>query len=347
MNPTMQDVARLAGVSPSTVSRVLNESSLVKEETAQKVMEAINKLDYQINDFARALRTNSSGLIGVIGAGMDNPFLAKMLKGIESEALQYNYNIIFCETEGELQQELSYIKLLQQRKIDGLLIITANFYSKLLDAVKKSEIPVVFASCYIDDPELACVGIDNIAAAYDAVNYLINTGRKNIGIVRGPYSDAVASRARSNGVRLAFKNNNLCLAENALVEAEFNLKSAYTAAQKLLKNYPEIDGLFAFSDELAIGAIRAFEGQGKKIPEDIYVVGFDNIDFSKFLCPSLTTIAQPAFEIGSKSMEVLESLISNKEYIESKILLPYNLIIRQSTGGESNRFQNNREVIGD
>ncbi|MFP4016174.1 MAG: LacI family DNA-binding transcriptional regulator [Halanaerobiales bacterium] len=344
MNPTMQDVAKLAGVSPSTVSRVINNSSLVKEETARKVMKAIDKLDYQLNDFARALRTNSSGLIGVMGAGMENPFLAKMLKGIENEALQYNYNIIFCESEGELEEEINYIKLLQQRKIAGLLIITANFYSKLLDVIKESGIPVVFASSYIEDPGFPSVGIDNVAAAYDAVDYLFKAGRRNIGIIRGPYSDTVASRERNNGVRLAFKNNKEELKEKAVIEAEFNLQSGYIAGETLVKNYPELDAVFAFSDEIAIGAIRAFEDNGRKVPDDVYVLGFDNIDFSRFVSPSLTTVAQPAFEIGCKSIEILNRVIDNSDYKE-KILLPYKLIVRESTGGKVNRLPNNKEVV--
>ncbi len=338
MDSTMKDVAKMVGVSPSTVSRVLNNSSLVKEETARKVMDAIDKLDYQLNGFARALRTNTSDLIGVIGAGMENPFLSRMLKGIENEAHQYKYNIIFCETEGELEQELKYIKILKQRKIDGLVMLTDNFYSKLLDVVKESNIPVVFASGYIDESGISCVSIDNTAAAYDAVDYLIKSGRNKIGIIRGPYSDAVTSRDRNNGARLAFKNNNLEIREEAVIEAEFTLKSGYIAGERLLESYPEVDAVFAFSDEMAIGAIGAFKDQGKKIPEDIYVVGVDNIDFGRYLNPSLTTVAQPAFEIGSKSIEILNNIILDKNDFEKKIVLPYNLIIRQSTGGKCNRF---------
>lgn len=333
MGSTMKDVAKLAGVSPSTVSRVINNSSLVKKETAEKVLAAIKKLDYQVNDFARGLRTNDSGLIGVIGAGMENPFLAEMLKGIEAEALKYNYNIIFCESEGELEQELNYIKLLKQRKIAGLVIITANVYSKLVDVVKESKLPVIFTSGYIDDPELPCIGIDNVAAAYDAVNCLVQMGHQKIGIIRGPYSDVVTSGERSKGVKLAFKNNNIELEDEVIIEAEFTFESGYIAAQKLLDQRPDLTAIFSFNDEMAVGAIRSLEDRNKKVPDDISVMGFDNIEFSKYVRPSLSTVSQPAFEMGSQSIGILNDLIrGNKNQLNKlKKLLPYKLVIRDST----------------
>jgi DNA-binding LacI/PurR family transcriptional regulator len=140
MDVTMKDVAKLAGVSLSTVSRVLNDSSLVREETARKVEKAVEKLDYQINDSARILRTNTSNLIGVIGAGMERPFLANLLKGIEAEARERGFALIYGDSDGEFEKEQNYLNIMKQKKIDGIILITTNYYNDLLSIVKNYQI---------------------------------------------------------------------------------------------------------------------------------------------------------------------------------------------------------------
>ncbi len=331
MTTTMKDVAKLAGVSLSTVSRVLNDSSLVKEKTAEKVKKAVNKLNYQVDDSARILRTQKSNLIGFIGAGMGNPFLTNVLKSVETTANEIGYNILFGDSDGEYNQEINYLNIMRRKKIDGIIILSANIYTDLLERIKKNDIPVVFASGYINDKDIACVTVDNVNAAHDVIDYLIKEGHDRLGIISGPYSDTVASEERIKGVRLAYKLNDREFNNNLVVEGEFNFDSGFTGARSLLEIDDKITAIFAFNDIMAVGAIRYLESIGKKVPEDISVIGFDDIELARYVNPKLSTVAQSALELGSSSVELLNRLIKKRDVQEKKVIIPHRLILREST----------------
>src|SRR6056297_3259611 len=299
MSKTMKDVAELAGVSLSTVSRVINKSHLVSKDTTIKVKQAIEKLDYQINDSARALRTNISNLIGIIGAGMDNPFLMKVLQTIEAEAIKENYNIIYSDSDGELEQELYYINMFKQKKVDGLIIMTANFSKELITTVRKNNIPTVFASGNLRTSDLSSVTVNNIKASEDVSDYLFKIS-DFFGIIRGPYRDSVASKERMQGVINKYKENNIQLKNNYIVEGDFSYQSGYEAAQRLINNNSNIKAIFALSDQMAIGAMKYCLDNGIKVPNDISIVGFDGIEISKYISPTLSTVYQSSSKLGNK-----------------------------------------------
>lgn len=331
MDVTMKDVAKLAGVSLSTVSRVLNDSSLVREETAQKVKRAVDKLDYQINDSARILRTNTSNLIGVIGAGMEKPFLANLLKGIEAEASERSYALLYGDSDGELEKEQNYLNIMKQKKIDGIILITTNYYNELLSIVKDYQIPVVFASGYISDPKISCVTVDNVAAAYDMVEYLCQAGHRDIAFIKGPDLDLLASQERLRGIKLALRLSDIEYSSNRVIEGDFTFESGYSAAKKIITKFPNVTAIFAFNDEMAVGAIRFLKEQNIKVPQDISVVGFDGIELGKYTDPTLTTIKQSGYHLGLKSIELLNKIINNKKIEDHKIFIPHKLIVRESS----------------
>jgi DNA-binding LacI/PurR family transcriptional regulator len=340
----MKDVAKLAGVSLSTVSRVLNDSSLVREETAKKVEKAVEKLDYQINDSARILRTNTSNLIGVIGAGMERPFLANLLKGIEAEARERGFALIYGDSDGEFEKEQNYLNIMKQKKIDGIILITTNYYNDLLSIVKNYNIPVVFASGYISDPEISCVTVDNVAAAYDMVEFLCQAGHRDIAFIKGPDLDMLASQERLRGVKLALRLSNIKYESARIIEGDFTYESGYSAAQKILNKFPDVTAIFAFNDEMAVGAIRYLKEQGISIPEDISVVGFDGIDLGKYTSPALTTIKQSGYHLGLKSIEILNKIIKKGKIEDNKVFIPHELVVRESTN-KLNELTTNQEVI--
>ncbi|KXS50149.1 MAG: LacI family transcriptional regulator, repressor for deo operon, udp, cdd, tsx, nupC, and nupG [Halanaerobium sp. 4-GBenrich] len=344
MDVTMKDVAKLAGVSLSTVSRVLNDSSLVREETAKKVEKAVEKLDYQINDSARILRTNTSNLIGVIGAGMERPFLANLLKGIEAEARERGFALIYGDSDGEFEKEQNYLNIMKQKKIDGIILITTNYYNDLLSIVKNYNIPVVFASGYISDPEISCVTVDNVAAAYDMVEFLCQAGHRDIAFIKGPDLDMLASQERLRGVKLALRLSNIKYESARIIEGDFTYESGYSAAQKILNKFPDVTAIFAFNDEMAVGAIRYLKEQGISIPEDISVVGFDGIDLGKYTSPALTTIKQSGYHLGLKSIEILNKIIKKGKIEDNKVFIPHELVVRESTN-KLNELTTNQEVI--
>lgn len=331
MDTTMKDVAKLAGVSLSTVSRVLNESSLVREETAKKVKKAVAKLDYELNDSARILRTNTSNLIGVIGAGMERNFLANLLKGIETEAQEKGYSLIYGDSDGEFEKEHNYLRIMKQKKIDGIILITTNYYNDLLNIVKNYQIPVVFASGYISDPEISCVTVDNVAAAYDVVKYLSKIGHREIAFIKGPDLDMLASQERLRGVKLALRLSDIKYEPEKIIEGDFSFESGYAAAEKIIRRFPQTTAIFAFNDEMAVGAIRYLKEKKIKVPEDISVVGFDGIELGKYLNPALTTIKQSGYQLGLKSIEMLYQIINEEDLKNNKIFIPHKLVVREST----------------
>jgi len=329
---TIKDVANLAGVSPATVSRVINNSSLVKEETAEKVNEAIDKLNYQINESARALRTNSSSLIGVIGAGMDNPFLMKLLKGVETSAKENDYNLIFGDSEGELDQELKYLNIFNQKNVDGLIIITASIYNNLLEEIKNKGIPAVFASGYVNDNEIPCISVNNSRAAEEVIDYLYDLGHRKFGIVRGTYSDLVTSGERIKGVKSSFQKNKIDFNSVPIYEGNFSFESGFLAAKKILNAEPDTTAIFCFDDKMAIGAIRAAEKLGYHIPNDLSIIGFDDVELASYVKPSLSTVRQSGYKMGYRAMEFLKQVIAGEDPGKLKEFLPHQLKIRESSG---------------
>lgn len=332
MAVTIKDVANLAGVSPATVSRVINNSSLVKEETAEKVNEAIDKLNYQINESARALRTNSSSLIGVIGAGMDNPFLMKLLKGVETSAKENDYNLIFGDSEGELDQELKYLNIFNQKNVDGLIIITASIYNNLLEEIKNKGIPAVFASGYVNDNEIPCISVNNSRAAEEVIDYLYDLGHRKFGIVRGTYSDLVTSGERIKGVKSSFQKNKIDFNSVPIYEGNFSFESGFLAAKKILNAEPDTTAIFCFDDKMAIGAIRAAEKLGYHIPNDLSIIGFDDVELASYVKPSLSTVRQSGYKMGYRAMEFLKQVIAGEDPGKLKEFLPHQLKIRESSG---------------
>ncbi|MFW5993888.1 MAG: LacI family DNA-binding transcriptional regulator [Halanaerobiaceae bacterium] len=332
MAVTIKDVANLAEVSPATVSRVINNSSLVKEETAVKVNEAIEKLNYQINESARVLRTKCSSLIGVIGAGMDNPFLMKLLKGVETSAKENGFNLIFGDSEGELEQELKYLNILNQRSVDGLIIITASIYNNLLEEIKNKGIPAVFASGYVNDNDIPCISVNNSRAAEDVIDYLYELGHRKFGIIRGTYSDLVTSGERIKGVKSSFQKNKIDFNSVPIYEGDFSFKSGSLAVKEILSRKPETTAIFCFDDKMAIGAIRGAEKLGYQIPEDLSIIGFDDIELASYVKPALTTVRQSGYEMGYQAMEFLKKVIEGEDPGKLKEFLPHKLQIRESSG---------------
>ncbi len=330
MTVTIKDVAKLAGVSPTTVSRVLNDSYLVKEDTARQVMDAVQKLNYKPNESARVLRTRNSRLIGFIGSGMENIFLANLLKGIETEALENGYNVLFGDSAGELERELHYLKNMEQKQVEGIIITSANANLQLMNAIRESSVPVVFASANIDEPDIASVGVDNLTAAFEAVNYLLKGGHSRIGIIRGTYADTVSSGERMKGVRLALKNCDLVIKDEMIIEGDFSFQSGYTGAEELLEKDSSLTAIFAFNDEMAIGAMRAVEKMGKCVPDDISILGFDNIELSSYVRPALSTVHQSGHYLGNKSLQLLNRMLNDDDG-EKKLFIPHKLIVRKST----------------
>ena len=328
----MKDVAKMAGVSTSTVSRVLTRPEVVKKKTRDKVMAVVEALNYKPNLVARQFRRNETKIILVVVPNITEQFFSKILKGIDAVASKNAYKVLLCDTANSVDKEMEYINLLHQKQADGMILLTARIdKEKLLDLA--NQFPVVLACEYIDVAKIPTVSINNVSSSREITEYLITLGHKNIAHITGCI-EGIVSRDRVEGYKQALALHHINFKEAYVIEGDATIQSGYLQMKKLLNFTNPPTALFAHNDEMAIGAISAVKEQGLKVPDDIAIVGFDDLEISRIVEPQLTTINQPRFEIGKKAMELLLMRIKNETIKNEKLVLEYELIIRDSCGGK-------------
>ncbi|MCM3587756.1 LacI family transcriptional regulator [Mesobacillus maritimus] len=322
------DVAKLANVSTATVSRVISNSGTVKKETAEKVMEAVKKLNYQPNVLARQLRRSETKTILVVVPDITNTFFSEVLRGIESVAIQIGYQVLLGDARNNAESEASYLTILGQKKADGLILLTARSNQKMLEEISQ-DYPVVLACEYYEGSRLPTVSIDNVSSARKATEYLISLNHKRIGHISGPLN-VVVGRDRCKGFHQAMAQHGLSVDPSLVQEGEFSFESGFNLMMKFLALEDFPTAIFAGNDEMAMGAVKAIKSKGFKVPEDFSVIGFDDIKFASIFEPALTTVAQPTFDMGQKAMQLLLKIINGEELEKSQFILPDKLIVRDS-----------------
>ncbi|ABR47277.1 Alanine racemase [Alkaliphilus metalliredigens QYMF] len=325
----IKDVAKKAGVSISTVSRVVNDSKVVKEETKQKVLKAIEELGYKPNAIARSLKVKNTKTIGILIPDISNQFYPEVVRGVEDIANIYHYTIFLCNTDLNAEKEMQYFNVLTEKQVDGLILMGNALSEELFQTIKKLKIPTVLIGTDYED--LPSVTIDNVKASQEMVNYLIKKGHERIAMITGKQRDPVIGVDRFEGYKRALKEAKLTYNEKLVVEGGYRFKSGYDGAKKLLALDEPPSAIFVASDEMAIGVIRAAHELNISMPETLAVVGFDNVDMSGKVYPALTTIAQPMYEMGAIGMRVLTKIINDTPLEETKICLDYSLIERESS----------------
>lgn len=304
MKPTIRDVAKKANVSVSTVSRVINEKGYVHQSTKDIVLKTIEELGFVPNQLARSLTSRSSKIIGVIVPHIGPSFYGELLEGIESQAATSGYKIMFCATKDDSERELEYLRFFEQYNIEGL-IIAANFFNT--DKLATLKVPIVSVD-HILDENIPSITSNNVSGGEIGAKVLVENGRKNIIVFRGP-SFLLTTMERTIGALNVFKENGL------YVEIfDFDLVNPDSALiEQILINNPQVDGIFAFSDTLALATMKILKKLKRQIPEDVAIVGYDNSPFAAWSSPGLTTINQPVQMMGKQSLIKLVQLIRNKE----------------------------------
>lgn len=322
---SIQKIAKLAGVSVATVSRVLNDCETVKPQNREKVLQAIQQSNYQPNLLARQLRTSRSYMILVMVSDISNPFCADVVKGIEAKAEQDGYRILLCNSGSDIQRSQSSLKLLSGKMVDG--IITMDAFSRLPALTTLiGDAPWVQCAEYADANSVSCVGIhDQDAAAY-VIQYLKQKGHTKIALINHDLNYKYA-QSREQGYRLGVLSTGYCKVEYA---SDLSFHAGQQAMGKLLTADERPDAVFAVSDTLAAGAIRAIEAARLSVPKDIAVIGFDGTDLAEMINPQLTTVMQPARQIGAAAVELLLSRIEDPESEVRRVLLDWHFIQRQS-----------------
>jgi len=325
---SIEKVAQLAGVSKATVSRVLNAHPGVKPDTREKVLSAIAACDYQPNLLARQLRTAQSHMLLVLISDITNPFCSRVVQGIEAEAELHGYHILLCHSASQLQREAAYLTLLTDKVVDG--VITMDAASGLQD-LQHIIAGAPWVQCSEFDPAIpaSSVTIDHLDAARDTVHYLAGKGRKRIGLVNGDMR-YLYSHHREQGYQQAI--NALGLDWSGVAYAsDISTEAGSQALQQLLAMPQPPDAIFAVSDVLAVGVIHAALQAGLRVPEDLAVVGFDGIPFTGSLNPPLTTIEQPMYQLGARSVQLLLQKIRQPHAPVIREVLPWKRVERASS----------------
>lgn len=325
----IKDVAKKANVSISTVSRVINQSKPVRSKTKERVLMAIEELGYRPNAIARSLKVKHTQSIGIMVPDIANQFYPEVVRGIEDVANMYEYTIFLCNTDLDDDKELKYFSGMEEKQVDGLIFMGNILTDRLAREMKKADMPVVLIGS--DHPDLPSVTIDNTLAARKAVEYLLDKGHKNVAVITGKMKDPMMGRARLKGYREALEQAGINWKSEWVVEGGYRFKSGYEGARQLLMLEERPTAIFVASDEMAIGAMRAILEKGLQIPQDIAVVGFDNIDMSGKVYPSLTTMGQPMYEMGAIGMRLLTKYLQGEIVHDNKVVLNFELTERESS----------------
>jgi len=329
--PTIHDVARESGVSISTVSRVIQGASNVLPETRERVEEAIRKLDYHPNRLAQQFRTQQTKNILVIVPSIGNTFYSEILAGIESVANKHDYALLLVDSHGKGDIEMRCCDMLAQKLVDGIITFSTGIQKDKLKQLAR-QYPIVIACRYFADTTIPNVTIDNIKAIKDITGYLLNLGHRRVCYLAGP-SDILLYQDRLGGFQEALRERGLKVDPDLILHCDSSIRGGYDAVSALLNARRDFTALVASGDTMAIGAIRALNDAGLKVPEDVAVAGFDDISMSTLFTPTLTTVRQPKYQIGARAMEKLLDLISGKELSNWRDVLNYELVIRESSGG--------------
>lgn len=329
---TITDVARRAGVSVATVSRVINDTKFVSEELRKHVLQAMEELDYQPNLLAGSLRRQETHTLGLIVPDTANPFFGELAKGVEDVGFQNGYNVILCNSDYNLERERSYVVVLQAKQVDGLIFIPCSAKTDhVRQLLAKTRGPVVTADR--QTPELATDSItaDNSAGGRLAARHLLELGHRRIGCIERPkYLAHIQDRI--TGFHEMLKKWNLTLPKELNVRGGFRFEDGVRAARQLLSLSPPPTAIFAYNDIMAIGALRAARERGMHVPNDLAVVGFDNIPIASFVTPALTTVDQPKYRIGVLAAQLLIDRLRGE--IEEELqhqTLDVKLIVRESS----------------
>ena len=336
---TLKSIADHLNVSVTTVSRVLNGKSntyRISKETERKILKAASELNYTPNQLARGLRLQKSHTIGYIIPDISNPFFSSIAKSVEKSARKFGYSILLCDSEENTELEISLIQLMLNRKVDGLIISPVGIEVSHLVNLSVKKMPIVLLDRYFPNLDLPFVTSDNYQGAFEAVNMLIEYGHRRIACIQGLRKTS-PNNDRLRGYIDAHKKNDLPIDESLIVGDSFGEENGYIETKLLLKKRDIPTAIFAVSNLISLGAIRAITEEGLKIPEDVSMISFDEQPYSRFLSTPMTTVAQQSMQIGQFATKILIDQIENKNSIEPKgIFLPTRIIMRDSVSKRYN-----------
>jgi LacI family transcriptional regulator len=329
---TIREVAQTAGVSPTTVSHVINGTRFVSDAVRARVLNAIKRLGYRPNVLARSLRRGETRTIGLILPDSANPFFAKIGRGIEAAAFDLGYSVVLCNSEGNLSREQHYTEVLTKKQVDGIVFVAAGDRANSLSILLERALPFVLIDRDLPDVKADAVLGDNHQGGYLAARHLLALGHRRIGCISGP-SNVTPSADRVTGYRQALSDADVPIEEPLIFRGDFHPETGWAAASELLRRPDAPTAIFACNDLMAIGVLRAAAELARRVPADLAVVGFDDIELAAFTEPRLTTVRQPTTEMGRRAVELLIDRIGSRDRPSRREIFPTTLTIRASCGG--------------
>ncbi len=328
----IRDVAKLAGVAPITVSRCINNSGYCSEETRARIEAAITKLGFVPNRLASGLRSKRTNTLALVVTDITNPFFTTIARGVEDKASEAGYTVIYCNTDESVSKEKMYLQMLSERRVDGVLLVPAQSGFDSVAFIKKQEIPIVILDRRISDLHTDIVRCDSEGGAYELTRLLISLGHREIGIINGPRGVST-SEDRLNGFRKALSEAGIEKNTKWEYYGEFTQSSGYELTTKIMAKSQKPTALFATNNFITYGALKALQELKIRVPEEVALVGFDDLPANLITFPFLTVAAQPAYEMGKRAIEILlNNLESGGADDYQEVVLPAEIIIRQSSG---------------
>lgn len=329
---TIADVAREAGVSMMTVSRVINNNGAVSAKTRQKVQDVIDRLNYRPSGIAHSLATKQTGTLGLVIPDVSNSFFADVARGAEHIAYAEGYNIFLCNTEENPQRELTVMSSLEEKRVDGVVLISRLQPEQLSEALQHLPTTVLInrqPTRAANLPALGLVRLDDVTGGQSAVCHLLARGHRAIGFLAGP-ATSYSGRARTEGYQQALLTAGVPVDPTLKYYCSPTVEGGQATARELMLAHPEVTALFCFNDLVAVGALQACVELGRRVPEDMAVVGYDDIPLAALVTPSLTTCHSPRYELGAEAVRLLLKQIRGEAKTGEEIVLQTELVIRAS-----------------
>ncbi len=330
---TIRQIAKLAGISRSTVSRVLNDHPNVNAQTRERVLQVIDETGFRPDPIARSLSSRRAGIIGLvipvtIRSLFEDPFFPRLMQGISQGCNSHDYTLSLFLLHTPEEEEKLYPRISRRQLLDGVIVTATRNRDPLIPQLLANRVPFVLHGRH-EDPRVSFVEVDNATGAYMAVTHLVRLGRRRIGLITGP-SSSLAAEDRKRGFLNALLERRVPVDEDLIIHGDFTENSSYEAMQRLLLHEP--DAVFVASDTMALGVLRALRNAGKRVPEEVAVVGFDDMPQAATANPPLTTVRQPIQEAGALAVEMLIDILDNGAEPPRRIILPTELVIRASCG---------------
>ena len=328
---TIVDVAGRARVSVSTVSHVVNGTRFVSEDTRARVEAAIEALGYRPNGLARSLRRGRSHTLGLVLPDSANPYFAEIGRELETRAFEAGFSVVLCNSENDREKERLYVNVLVRNQVDGILLVSTGDRTDYFQSLLREKLPVVMLDREAARPGLDCVIADNFKGGWTATRHLVALGHRRIGCVGGP-PRVSSSTQRLAGYRKALQEAGLPVDEELIRQGDFHPESGWAAARKLLTLPRPPTAVFACNDLMAMGVLRAANELGRSVPRELAVVGYDDIELSRYTIPPLTTVAQPKREMAREALRLMTRRLGAGALEPQQRHLPVTLVIRQTCG---------------